>query len=1212
MLTGDPAVVFHQHIRLGQEYFSPNWAAWRAPESHEHMPLAIEAGFPLLLWAASQLHERLPFLINTLLLPILVMLLGGVASYSLPASVRQKNYALPLTLVIALGTPAIATPLWALALPFRDTLSHTLGFAALFTLLYNSHRPAEKETKYRWFFIAGLMIAGGGFSRLSGFLFAVPAGGILLCATPALGVRRKIIAIALLAAGVSTGLFAVATQSMLEGRAWFAPPQSEALLLSTTQEATTSDVVRKGWHPGNIPLVLPVLWQRVYTVLPLWMWGLVLAGLGMAAWQWGRQTIRMLPHLAGVLVFLLFYGAYDKVVNRYALVIYLFVALIAAMGLSVWLVMFTSWRQRFSPVRSRAVHAVIYVLLLVAASHFALRSGSDPIRAQKEWAFARQYWAWAQELPNQSTVMIAHHALRILHEYRVSGHDYWSPGFHRTEQPDIRRIQLPESSFFYVYYGPDNDAVPRGWLYDALLNVADLTKDGPPLSPGTISPNQIQAYAVRPRSQRERSIVISDIPQETHSLYLFLRSLPGEHSRIPATLTADPWLDDWTVDLRSGINWLPLPSGFPPTSEPITIRAQVPLPSILRAEWTGSSPIRIRFDDINTIASKLTLFDDVDLQWRGYMHWTRDFGVFNPRHISEPALFLVEGSVLQLPVLRMRQEGSTWLRLYSTASAPSADILPLEQNRYYHVEGEPIPYLAAHHGSPYASRRQRVYQDTMHEIHLPTGTSSPPRLNVATRSNETKTTDQPRQRLWAIDLHWLPHPCPPPQAGIHQPRHRLISATGLGLRSRQWDSDGFGPPEWIGPAFLEFQDALQPRADDPSILWITGGPLYELWEFFFPGRSLNLDHLFVEAQGNLEDVAERLRTQQDLGRSLYTAYAEPDSPLSGGAFAIASALYKMELAWETIPRPSAFANLHMATLAEAMRPHDAIPKTERPQVLLDTPLTIPLSLHAHHSRFYSVVSPVVALSDHGVILSTDKWQWQPPSLLPVDDTGLLVEFRESAHGQRDVDLWRVQLNKQPIEPYTMPLSTTSDLVIWVPPSLLSAGGDAIVNISVDPTQPEPSPFGWGMVRVHAVPTQLPIELDIGSPDDTPWLVTGFHDREQRPDQRQVRWTTEMARIRLFAEEPRTRRLMLHYISNRPSGVPDDDVQVWLNDTALTGSITTADATQPSIWQGDVPADLWQQGENVLVLTCTPWTPADHLATNDRRTLGVQLDRIVLE
>ena len=769
-LSGDPGVNFIQSVRIGRDYFRDNLAAHRGEPGREHVALITEGGFPCLLAAARAVNERLPFMVNALLLPLLLWMLAVYVGRLDPGQPTGYLAALLAPLLLA-SLPVTASQLWSLTSPFRDLLSHLLGLGALLVV----STDLSRRRIWRRVLLAGILCGLSSWARLSGALFAIPAA-VQLGLLP-IGQRRwqRWGLLACLGGGVALGLLPLAAQNVLEGRPWMLLPQSGSLLLSPE---TAGGASRQGWHPVNLPLTLPGVVSLAWNTWPGWMSAALLAGLGW--WIHARQGAwrRFLPIPAGAAGFALFYGCYDRVVHRYLFPALLFIVAASAVAAAWWI---TLGLRRIPSARGRRSACIgLLAGLTLWAFGAGLRAPPDWTEMRRQWADARQFRTWIRDtLPQPASVITS-----------VPGYAYWQQYFRPHQLPpwtnsplhrgqlQMPRAPLPADRHLFLLTAPSPESGEQPlWSRETILNRYDLQPFGELPLHSRAAPG-LRAYQLSLRPLH-REIDLPDAGASNDFLFLFLRDLSSTNSRETVTLDSDAWASPLDISVQAGVNLVALPATHGARPARLTLRGTTPVPSVVEARWMAEDePVGLALSDYTAAAWHALLMDNAGMDWWGYNHWRRDWGGLSDRHRSVPHAVWTNGTALRLPLAGPASPPHRAVRLYfSGVGDAGADpgVLYSSQYRWHDMRLDPVTILLGE-GTWKGSR----VVSFIHEVGLAG------ELNDAAPGPGQLQLEVPGETLLASPPFWILHRVEyaaghtPPSSG-RQPRPSTQRPGGLAL-----------------------------------------------------------------------------------------------------------------------------------------------------------------------------------------------------------------------------------------------------------------------------------------------------------------------------------------------------------------------------------------------------------------------------------------------
>lgn len=719
-LYGDEAINFQQHIGLGKDYFRKNMEAWShaaGPDggaSVEHVTL-LEGGFPVFLYLVSHLGERAPFVANAVLLPVMLVLLAGCV-WMTEAGAHRRLIAALFGIALLLSFPASSMPVWALAHPFRDTVSHVLGLGGLMVLYRASRIPERAAMRAFW---GGVLIGLSGWSRLPGFLFVVPAAAILISFAEFGPWKKKVLLLMWLGGGVFLGVVLLAAQNVFEGRSAWMPPQADKLLMTGDPKPGAGDGIRTGWHPLNLRyLLLPVM-QNIYRTFPAWLNLVILAGL--AGWivTSRKRAIRLLPLVAGLAVFAAFYGCYCRVILRYLVIAVMFYSAVAGVALA-WMadgLLRGAHRLRLGPHAFWQTAAGAALVLVIATA--AVKSGPDGTRVRDEWRDARSFRDWLRaNVPDRAAIHSKDHSLETWIRYFGEHRVMWHPALIRGDAIDGSQATLPDTpAFVLVRYTGTPERISTGWMHDALLNRFELEPHAPPLQSIRFPQEGVRLFSAKERHLRERTLEIASSPPGAHVLYVFLRAMDPGRPAQDVTLYRDSWPREWPARIQAGANLIVMPDDLDLSPGPMTMRSAEPLPSVLEAFGMGAQPVGMNLNETKTIASRLLQVEGTSLYWSGYRWWKRDWGAHSPRHASRPMVVLGESSRMRLPGVSGSLGSPIRMRLYYSLISDDSKLLEHGYRMRYQVGGRPVsPEMTICN----ASYKFKIYQaaDFMQELDI--------------------------------------------------------------------------------------------------------------------------------------------------------------------------------------------------------------------------------------------------------------------------------------------------------------------------------------------------------------------------------------------------------------------------------------------------------------------------------------------------------------
>ncbi|MEA1928833.1 MAG: hypothetical protein U9N73_11565, partial [Candidatus Auribacterota bacterium] len=140
-----------------------------------------------------------------------------------------------------------------------------------------------------------------------------------------------------------------------------------------------------------------------------------------------------------------------------------------------------------------------------------------------------------------------------------------------------------------------------------------------------------------------------------------------------------------------------------------------------------------------------------------------------------------------------------------------------------------------------------------------------------------------------------------------------------------------------------------------------------------------------------------------------------------------------------------------------------------------------------------------------------------------------------------------------------------------------------------------------------------VMVDIGTPRDRDFIVSGVHFREKHLNKTPVRWTTGTAILRLpiFPKKGKTPFLNIKILDTGPERKSfDGAITVTINGNEV--ACTRLDQGEHSYQIKLSPGAVREPELALITITSQPWQPDQIIESKDTRMLGVMLDRIRLK
>ncbi len=1264
-LTGDPGIILRAYVTLDREYIPSNREAWAQrrdgvpPEEIRHVSI-IEGGFPVLLLLAREMGDRAPFLVNAVLLPFLLLFIALCIAL-MDGRPHRREWAALAGLLLLLHFSTMAGRVWELALPFRDTLSHTLGFGALL-VLWAGESLAKRRAA--WVFWAGLLIGLSGWVRLPGYLFFVPAALVVLCTGTWGTFRRRVSFLLWLGAGLSLGVALLAAQNLFEGRHIAHVPQADSLFIRDAVDGEPGRI-RRGWHPANLPMMMPRLRYQIWHVYPVWISVLCLVGVAGWIFQAGRKAFHLLPLIAGAAVFALFYGCYGAVVGRYSLIIVLFTTAIGALGAGWLLEALIRGLLHGRVAATRLLRAAMTILLAVGVGAAALRSGPNWSAASAEWEDAQRFASWTQTyLPGDGALLILSPGLLTWSLYFGGVQNQWTLTPRGAAATDPSTIVLPEQTPLWMSTlasYPDQD--DRGWVLDALLNRYALDPLGPALRFQSLGHDGVRLYHVKERDARALAFDVAMESEAPDRLFLFMRDTRPSGTKQDVLLRHASWPRPWPVTLRPGANVLMMPRDLTTRPEGLEMQSDRPLPSLVEAAWHGAEPIRVHFSDYPKLPSRLQHLDRVALRWTGYRMWWRDFAAFSRRHQSIPWIYLRPDSRIRPPNLVGEDRHHGVLRLYYSAAADTQDELDvIHRLTYRQGERDLIP-LTVLYNQTYSTDTYPHISDYMQELKW----SFPGELYFDARALKLGE-EGPALVLHGMEFLVEEKPAPMPQA------RDVPAVVGWSWREAphdRWMKHGWSHQPWIGygeKARLQEWAATLPEND----VVLADGYYAGIWTAYGGGHPVSLHAVWNDGPDGCTRIARMISDWLAEGRAVHALDAAPPEGRQDGVLRLITRLYDIEgeapflrvIPWTTqhtrttLPAPgeetfllradtrclwrpglsrtfarlvvdgeivsdrltNGFHYIHMRRnrsgdeMVVELESDGPLPAQLHAAVLpVDESIGMPVSPLAElpHTDLLDAPSRSMGEAPWTAVTVSGDWRVRVPAIWPADTYGVLAElrWRRDDAGETDSPVL-VQVDGQTVAHVTYVEHGVHGAAWMIP----APSRDVFATLQwADPGRSGARPVELSALRLRSILRDVPRTITVGATDDEPFIGEGFFGRERYYDVIPFRWTSERSVLRLF--EPSgtdSVRLRVTYFDARPKQARDARLNFRLNGQPLSG-VDRGESEFPPfrVWEATVPPEEWGTGIHELEIQCNPWSPALVSDSRDGRLLGIMVHRVDL-
>jgi hypothetical protein len=649
-IAGDGLVYLKDAHTLRHGYLADNLAALRhgpGEAGRDHRRLVTEGGYATVLALAQRWHPRLPYLLNGLALPLL--LLAAVWLLHKLSTTRHGGWmAASLFLLLALSCDG-PLALWKMTDLLRDPLAHLLGMLGLAMTL-----PARGADSPRRGSVVcgGLLIGLATWTRIPDILFAGPAllGTLWPHGRLQRSTWRRASALLL---GMGLGLLPLAGQNLLEGKSLRESGQASLILPgSASAPADARETGAKRLHVSNLATNFKTTGLALSRSLPFWLWICCCASLAaglVARGQRGRTVLLG----CGMLVFFLLYSCYCHFVPRYFFVTVLFllslVASIGAAGIEWLLERVHSRRQRDLFALALPLFALAWVTVMAARQQ-------NPAAAERDarWQDALRFQSWAAGLIGPDDTVFSNHQgtrawLLTLSSLADATMNWRWTAVQSNAAAAAQALLLDQRRVFYLATTDEHGEEYDSWWKEDMLNYFDLEQAGPSLQVAGQQRTRL-LYELKQPGTRRREVQLEPDPGSARFLYLLARQLPDGRRWQAVRITGDPGMPALNARLQSGPNLLELPPGFIRAGIVTLESDEGPLPSASRIHAVGPRLASLHFRDYATWPIHLPLLEGAQLRWSGFPIWQRDWGAFRRQgHVSRPRFLIDRQASLRLP-----------------------------------------------------------------------------------------------------------------------------------------------------------------------------------------------------------------------------------------------------------------------------------------------------------------------------------------------------------------------------------------------------------------------------------------------------------------------------------------------------------------------------------------------------------------------------------
>jgi hypothetical protein len=646
-IWGDSQFYIADLSKLRGNYFLSNLKALFS--SSDHMSLKTEGGFPFFLFLFSLINWELPFFVSGIFTVAFLFVLALI-----PVIISKKPVALTgiLTMCVLLLIPSFARDVFWLSECLRDSCAHFWGFLGFLLCCIGI---TKKKMNVFW---GAACIGIACWCRVPNILFVVPVGVYFLLSIKELWFKPFLHLLLLIVAGLLVGLLPLFGQNVLEGRPFYIPSQFGSLVenqqpaITKSQEANVApkeskanqilvkqlvqkshaikefSAVKKGMSFENFSYTSRRLFRHIKGMLGtylLWLF-LLCSIVGVFA-----NYKLVLSLFSGAAVFFVFYGCYDKLVPRYAVIVPLFLLPM----IPVCLIWVGGLLRKFVKLkRHRSIINKVLTVVVTLTSILLMKqfyNGFDSLREQRRYCL--EYKNNIEQILDKDDVYICYDPIISSWTQYLTGakqfHWLFSVARHWDLYVDneahfrkFNKDVMPNNDVFYICLDDKNNSFKYWSEQD--LNLHYELSEVDHVAPMFDDDTEVLISEVQPRNATVRSFTVSTVKTNDVSKRLMLWTA-DESGQVPRrqTVVFQSERSSITNSLRTGMNIYDIPENFFGDNLKLEIQSATNLPIIVDA-IAFSTNVNVRLRDYENMPATTSSLSGTLPFWYGKYHWARD------------------------------------------------------------------------------------------------------------------------------------------------------------------------------------------------------------------------------------------------------------------------------------------------------------------------------------------------------------------------------------------------------------------------------------------------------------------------------------------------------------------------------------------------------------------------------------------------------------
>jgi len=700
-ITGDSVVYMNwlSYLRSG-EYFSNNWQALTS-STVKNICLTTEGGYIFILWLSSLINRNLPFFISSLFISCMLLTLS-LLIIVLDKSFKRGILTALISIIYIFSFTGITEELMMLNLCLRDGSAHFLGFLGLLLCCIGIKKGYIKK----YILTGGVLIGLASWCRVPNILFAIPVGVYALSNLNKKCIKSFFYGIATIFIAIFIGLLPLLLQNTLEGKPFYKPGQTNALVSSNSEnhdieqynissgvlKAYSQKVkkhhyigVQKGLSLANFSSVNKAIVITIYILLKGINLYLVLFCIIIAIIINYRSAITL---LSGFFAFFLFYSCYDKVIIRYILVCFLMLIPIISTVIAEFLVNISN-KLSTSKEKSSTYYQIIlsFFTIILISKIFPYYNGFNDIKNSRLCYNKNRDAIKQLKLHEDDYFMCADKSYKIWTQYSSEAKSFswqWSSSPHfdalKTNMQQLEAIKnLINNGTRIFFFEIEGGSYPYKYWSKLDMSLYYDLEEKMRIDKATPAGENIIIYELRQRhiTKIDLTIPITEDSCNSDKLFVWAEDASG---KVPSEqdVIISSGKNAFTNSLHCGLNLYQLPNEFLHENNIITITSMTNLPVVVSTS-TFSTNLIVNLEDFEKMGATVrTVKGTSPIFFDNLYSWARE--IKPPKGVYRKPLIAI-GQSTELNIYNgLFQNINLNLNISTFAESRTRDIFNMLQN----------------------------------------------------------------------------------------------------------------------------------------------------------------------------------------------------------------------------------------------------------------------------------------------------------------------------------------------------------------------------------------------------------------------------------------------------------------------------------------------------------------------------------------------------